>query len=53
MGFNVVSLEVSARLSSHNNERDERDGELWTELRRKIEALTQEPRYADISASVF
>jgi hypothetical protein len=49
MGYNVHKADITVRLSSHNDERDERDAELWMELRGKIADLCADERYADIS----
>ena len=52
MGYNVASAQVTVRLSSHNDERDDRDEALWDELRRKIAEIAADPRYEDISPLV-
>ena len=48
MGYNQESLTIHAYLSSHNDERDERDEALWAELRERIGTLLSEARYEDI-----
>ncbi len=53
MGYTVHGAEVTVRLSSHNDERDDRDEKLWEELHGRISDLISEPRYADISPSLI
>ncbi len=53
MGYNAVRLEVTARLSSHNDERDERDEQLWEKFRRQVQELSEDPEYQEIFPQVF
>lgn len=46
MGYEAVSLLVAARLSRHNDERDERDDRSWEELKRRVAEILAE--YPDI-----
>jgi len=52
MGYNVTSVQITVRLSSHNDERDERDKALWAELWQAVANLAADPRYEDIQPSV-
>lgn len=52
MGYASASLIVSARLSDHNDERDERHALAWLDLRHDIALLCAQEKYADIEAMV-
>lgn len=39
MGYEAVSLLVAARLSRHNDERDERDNRSWEEFKRRVSEI--------------
>lgn len=48
MGYDALSFIVHAKLSRHNSERDERDNQLWKELKEEIEILCEQ--HAEIGA---
>lgn len=52
MSYLQVQATLSARLSRHNDERDDRHLQLWQELLDRILLLTQDPRYADIEPGI-
>ena len=52
MGYSQVALTVTARLSSHNDERDERDAAQWAAFRTRVEVLAAAAEFADIDIYV-
>lgn len=52
MGRNQESITITARLSAHNDERDEVDEALWSELQTRIAAILQDQRYEDITPMI-
>lgn len=52
MGRNMVELTVTASLSSHNDERDERDGQAWERFAAEVRELAEREEFKDISLMV-
>lgn len=52
VGYHINTLTVIASVSRHNSERDRLHDELWDELVERIEALCNDPKYADIYPAV-
>lgn len=49
MGYDIYTLQISARLSRHNDERDIEHNALWEELKEEIETLVE--GYQEIDAT--
>jgi hypothetical protein len=52
MGRNPVSIEVTARLSAHNDEQDDIDMEAWERFVAAVRQLANREEYRDINVSV-
>jgi hypothetical protein len=52
MGYDQVAFTVTARLSSHNDERDERDRKLWEAFQARVRETAEAPEFADIDIFV-
>ena len=48
MGYEQVSMTITASLSNHNSERDVTDRALWTELQARVQAILGDPRFDSI-----
>ena len=52
MGYDNDRLVVTARLSSHNSERDQEDRETWEEFKQVVDALSRTDRYKSVIVDV-
>lgn len=50
MGYDQRKLMIVARVSRHNDERDEEHDRLWEKLREEVETLCERPEYQEIDA---
>jgi hypothetical protein len=48
MGYEQMSLVISATVSRHNSDRDKRHDELWQEVKDRIDEIIEDPKYAEI-----
>jgi hypothetical protein len=53
MGYNLRELVVTGRLSSHNDERDERDLSAWAGFHRAVYDLVSREEFACLDLSVL
>ena len=49
MGYDSRKLVVTARVSRHNDERDERDDGLWDEFCSRVSDVASEPEFKPIT----
>jgi hypothetical protein len=52
MGRKGIQLTVTGSLSSHNDERDDQDRELWERFAREVRDLAGRPEYDAIDLDV-
>jgi hypothetical protein len=52
MGREYVAMEITGRLSRHNDPRDRDDDRSWEDLARQVHRLVAQPRYRQIEAEV-
>lgn len=52
MGREYVAMEITGRLSRHNDPRDRDDDRSWEELAAQVHRLVAQPRYRQIDANV-
>ncbi|MEY9837418.1 hypothetical protein [Streptacidiphilus sp. EB103A] len=53
MGWTNYHTEISVSLSSHNSPEDEDHEALYTELRERVRAIVDEPKYQAIGAMMI
>jgi hypothetical protein len=49
MGFERVTFVITATLSRHNSDKDERHDKLWDEVTKRIEEIINDPKYTEIN----
>lgn len=52
MGYNQVAFTVTARLSSHNDERDAQDEAQWEAFQARVRETAEAPEFAGIDICV-
>lgn len=53
MGYDAYSIEITMTIDNHGDERGERDRALVEDLRKRIEELCKDEKYADIAPVVY
>ena len=53
MGRDRVGIDIVAYVGRRNDPDDERDDELWEELRERVKAIVEDPKYAEITPMVW
>lgn len=48
MGSRTAKFEVTGRISSNNDERDDEDRAAWAELMAEVRELAKQPKYAGL-----
>jgi hypothetical protein len=52
MGYEGTELVIHATLDRHGGDKQERDNDLWEELKQEIEKLLEKTKYKPISARI-
>ena len=52
MGYDIVELRASGRVSRHNSEQDAHDNEAWNSFVQEVKMLADTPEYETISIYV-
>lgn len=53
MGWEIREATITARLSRHNDERNQLHDDLWDDLMKRVSEVVNDPKYADLTPSVY
>lgn len=53
MGYDIVDYRITASVSRHNSDQDEEHDALWEEVKKRIQEIIDDPKYAPIQLGLF